>query len=94
MIEIIIDDSRLASLKKNSQSLREKNIYQIRYGDAVGYKESLLLFIKNNTFRFELKEKQYIFIKPYKTSSRMTVDLHAVINSDFKILLQRHLNLK
>jgi hypothetical protein len=94
MFEIIIDDSRLTKINKNKSSQGYKNNYALRFRDAELCRMSLLSFIEKNSFKFELREKQYMFINPCKTSEKYIYDLHAVTNPELRILLQRHLNLK
>jgi hypothetical protein len=94
MIEIIIDDSRLQTRNENQSDLAHKNNYNLRIQDASLCKMSLLSFIKKHSYLFDLEERQYIFIKPCKTSERFIYDLHAVTNSELKILLKRHLKLR
>lgn len=92
MVEIIIDTSRISSLNESSQHDQIK--YKYRIQDAEVLKDALLKFIKNNTYKHDINEKQYIFIKPCKTSTKIIYDLHAVTDINLKILLQRHLHLK
>jgi hypothetical protein len=94
MIEIIIDDFRLTSVNNSKSTLAHETNFKFRFTETELCKMSLLSFIEKNALKFELKEKQYIFIKPCKTSKRFIYDLHAVTNPELRVLLQRHLNLK
>ena len=94
MIEVTIDDSRLKSIDRSKSKRGQDIVYTYRMQDAELHKLSLLSFIKKHAFNIDIREKQYIFIKPCKTSTQFIYDLHGVSNMALKSLIQRHLRQK
>lgn len=94
MIEVTIDDSRLKSFDRSKSKHGQDIVYRYRMQDAELQKLSLLSFIKKHAFNIDISEKQYIFMKPCKTSNHFIYDLHGVSNMSFKSLIQRHLRQK
>jgi hypothetical protein len=91
MIEVIIDDSRLKSIDRSKSKLGQDIACTYRMQDAELHKLFLLSFIKKHAFNIDIREKQYIFIKPCKTSNKFIYDLHGVSNMALKSLIQQHL---
>lgn len=92
MIEVIIDDSRLKSINRSKSKRGQDIAYTYRMQDAELRKSSLLSFIKKHAFNIDICEKQYIFIKPCKTSNHFIYDLHGVSNTALKSLIKRYLH--
>ncbi len=94
MIEVIIDTERLDSRNYNKNEINQLNVKVYRMQDAHLMKLKLEQFIEKHYASIELKEKQYIFIKPFKTSTRFSYSLQGVTDKKLKSLLRYYLNIK
>lgn len=92
MIEIVFDYSRIELTPRQTNQLRFKTLYEFNMQNSIAAKESLLRYINSRLDISEIKDKQIIILKPFKTNDKVHFDISKVNDERLKIILKRFLN--